>query len=750
MARLVNSASGSWRPFARLLRLAPVPGRLSGRILGTLGILVALALVFSGVPAAVAVYNSPPGGTVTMPAGASGAANPYPSTVTVSGVNGSIISVVVRLNGLSHSFPDDLDILLVGPAGQAVMLMSDAGGSTAINNVNLVFDATAASSLPDAGPIASGTFRPTNIGANDPMPADAALPAGPYGAALSVFNLTDPNGVWRLYVAEDEGGSNGSLASWQLDIVTADLQATLGSVPLTVNAGDPLNYAITAINASTDPIANVAVTGTIPANTTFNQFTTVPGGWNCPAPAPGATSFSCTATSFAVGAATFNIRLNVNPATDPGVTLPLAASISSAVQEANTANNNATASVNVTTAANLEVVSLTAPGGVNAGQNIEGVATVRNNGPSFAANASVSLPLDADTTFVALTTPDGWTCTTPDVGATGTVTCSTPTFTLTSVEFRLNVRVDPALATGEIIDSNATVASATDDPNPANNSRTVNTNVTTSADLALTVTDEPDPVSAGAQLTYTIVATNNGPSYARNVEVTTAVPANAAFVSLIAPAGWNCITPAVDEVGAITCNTAVFDLSSVTFVLKVRVKQGTPVGTTIAWNGAIASATTTDPAPGNNNAIAGSTVTVNADLSVTISADPLDVRPGQTLVYTIRANNSGPEFANNVTLTTSVPANTSFVAIETPPGWNCVTPAVGAAGPITCTSAALDVATDTFRLTVTGNPADDDVVLTNTVEITSPATDGNPSNNNATVSSRLSVKFRIHLPIVSG
>lgn len=750
MARLVTSPSGSRRSFARLLRFAPVHGRLAGGVLGTLSLLIALALAFSGVPAVLAVYNSPLGGSVTMPAGASGAANPYPSTVTVSGVSGSIVSVVVRLNGLSHSFPDDLDILLVGPAGQAVMLMSDAGGATAINNVNLVFDAAAASSLPDAGPIVSGTYRPTNIGANDPMPADAALPAGPYGATLSVFNLTNPNGVWRLYIAEDEGGSNGSLVSWQLDIVTADLQVALGSVPATVNAGDPLNYAITATNAGTDPVANVTVTGTIPANTTFNQFTTVPVGWNCPAPASGATSFSCTATSFAVGAATFNVRLNVNPATAPGVTLPLAASISSAVQEANTTNNSATASVNVTTAANLEVVSLTAPASVNAGQNIESIATVRNNGPSFAANASVSLPLDADTTFVALTAPDGWTCTTPDAGATGTVTCSTPTFTLTSVEFRLTARVNPALAAGETIGSSAAVASETGDPNPTNNSRTANTNVTTSADLALAVTDEPDPVSAGAQLTYTIVATNNGPSYARNVSVTSAVPVNGAFVSLVAPSGWNCVTPAVDEVGTITCNAPVFDLSSVTFVLKVRVKQGTPVGTTITWNGAIASATTSDPAPGNNNANAGSTVTVNADLSVTISADPLDVRPGQTLVYTIRANNSGPEFANNVTLTTSAPANTSFVAIEAPPGWSCVTPAVGAAGPITCTSAALDVATDTFRLTVTGNPADDDVALTNTVEITSPATDGNPSNNSATVSSRLLVKFRIHLPIVAG
>lgn len=52
-----------------------------------------------------------------MPPGSQGAATPYSSTIEVSGVSGSIVSVVVRLNGLSHTFPDDLDIVLVGPSG---------------------------------------------------------------------------------------------------------------------------------------------------------------------------------------------------------------------------------------------------------------------------------------------------------------------------------------------------------------------------------------------------------------------------------------------------------------------------------------------------------------------------------------------------------------------------------------------------------------------------------------------------------
>ncbi|MGQ9550480.1 MAG: hypothetical protein ACUVWS_17840, partial [Roseiflexus sp.] len=97
-------------------------------MLTTITALLVVALAIAGAPPAQAVYTSPASGSVTMPPGSQGAATPNPSTIEVSGVSGSIVSVVVRLNGLSHTFPDDLDIVLVGPSGQAVMLMSDVGG----------------------------------------------------------------------------------------------------------------------------------------------------------------------------------------------------------------------------------------------------------------------------------------------------------------------------------------------------------------------------------------------------------------------------------------------------------------------------------------------------------------------------------------------------------------------------------------------------------------------------------------------
>ena len=57
------------------------------------------------------------------------AASPYPLTATVSGL-GPILDLNVAVNGLSHTFPSDIGILIVGPGGQKVVLMNLTGGST--------------------------------------------------------------------------------------------------------------------------------------------------------------------------------------------------------------------------------------------------------------------------------------------------------------------------------------------------------------------------------------------------------------------------------------------------------------------------------------------------------------------------------------------------------------------------------------------------------------------------------------------
>ncbi len=121
---------------------------------------------------------------INLPVGAP--PSPYPSAISVSQVTGGIVSVSVTLSSVSHVFPDDLDVLLVGPGGKKVLLMSDAGGSNSVSGVNLSFSHSSGVTLPDSGPIISGNYEPTDYQIGDVLPGPA--PVGPYGTDLTVFN----------------------------------------------------------------------------------------------------------------------------------------------------------------------------------------------------------------------------------------------------------------------------------------------------------------------------------------------------------------------------------------------------------------------------------------------------------------------------------------------------------------------------------------------------------------------------------
>jgi subtilisin-like proprotein convertase family protein len=176
------------------------------------------------------------GGPIIIPAeGTTGVADPYPSQITVSGLPASITKVRVTLF-LSHGFPDDLDIMLVGPGGQNAIIMSDVCGNPDATDVFLTLDDAAANNLPDDGPLVSGTFKPTNIGAGDVFPDPAPAPADT--SALSVFNGTNPNGVWRLYVVDDFGGDTGIIGTWRLDFGLEPTVLANISTRMRVEAGD--------------------------------------------------------------------------------------------------------------------------------------------------------------------------------------------------------------------------------------------------------------------------------------------------------------------------------------------------------------------------------------------------------------------------------------------------------------------------------------------------------------------------------
>ncbi|MEO8434757.1 MAG: Calx-beta domain-containing protein, partial [Pyrinomonadaceae bacterium] len=144
------------------------------------------------------------------------AASPYPSTITVSG-QPAVDKLRVRINNMSSSNTGGgLDLVLTGPGGQKVMLMSDVGSCCTISNATLTFDDQ--DRTLSGVRITSGNYAPTDVNTGtDTFPAPA--PAGPYATALSTFNGTDPNGTWSLYAINDNFSDSfsGNIAGgWSL------------------------------------------------------------------------------------------------------------------------------------------------------------------------------------------------------------------------------------------------------------------------------------------------------------------------------------------------------------------------------------------------------------------------------------------------------------------------------------------------------------------------------------------------------
>jgi large repetitive protein len=271
------------------------------RALGALAAPLLVVFLLVGVmvaPAGAVTFSNP--ALITIPS--LGAATPYPSPIAVSGL-GTITDVNVTLTGVSHTYPDDIGVLLVGPLGQNVMLMHDVGADVDISGIGLTFDDAAVGSLPDSALLASGTYKPTvgtsaGFGSTGPPPAPA--PAGPYGTTLSVFNGTNPVGTWNLYVYDDTTTDTGSISGgWSLSITAQAPTITSFSPPIG-SQGTSVVITGTDFTGATSVMFG-AIAATFTVNSATQITTSVPAGAvtaTISVTTPGGTATS--ATSFVV------------------------------------------------------------------------------------------------------------------------------------------------------------------------------------------------------------------------------------------------------------------------------------------------------------------------------------------------------------------------------------------------------------------------------------------------------------------
>jgi uncharacterized repeat protein (TIGR01451 family) len=253
---------------------------------------------------------------------------------------------------------------------------------------------------------------------------------------------------------------------------------------------------------------------------------------------------------------------------------------------------------------------------------------------------------------------------------------------------------------------------------------------TTQAQMTVTNVASPNPVVAGSDITYTQTATNTGAAAATNPTLSETTPANTTFVSISAPPGTTCTTPAVGGTGAISCTAPSAPAgTSGTVVLVVQVAAGTASGTTISDTVTVNS---TNQAFGANSAIATDLVAgaAQANLGLSTVATPPIVLAGNSITYTQTITNNGPAAAATPTFTEAIPANTTFSSVSAPVGWTCVTTTS-----VTCTDSSSLAANATADIIVVVNLASTVTAstITATSSVSSTTSDPTTANNSTTV-----------------
>jgi uncharacterized repeat protein (TIGR01451 family) len=246
---------------------------------------------------------------------------------------------------------------------------------------------------------------------------------------------------------------------------------------------------------------------------------------------------------------------------------------------------------------------------VAAGGNLVYTLTASNAGP-LADSATLFDTLPAGTSFVSLVQGSGapFTCTTPAVGAAGSISCTNATFASgASATFTLTVAVDASTANGTTIVNTASIDGTRADPAAANDAASASTTASNQPNLVLIKT-APPRVDPGAPIVYALELANVGDAPALDVVLSDPLPVPTGFVSLAQNEGpaFACTTPAVGANGTVTCSIASLAAGATarfTLTVSAPASFGGPVSNTA--NAATASA---DAAPADNASTAATLI----------------------------------------------------------------------------------------------------------------------------------------------
>ncbi|MBI5100624.1 MAG: DUF11 domain-containing protein [Nitrospirae bacterium] len=558
-----------------------------------------------GFPCAVGTITS--GGTVSftvtysVPAGYAGA-DPIVNAAAVSSdvpdpdpTNNSDSSSTA----VDRTPSADLALVKTGPATAALgsmvtykLVVTNNGPDDALG-VNLSDPTPAGLSFVSATAPCSGGFPcdlgTVNAGASVTVNVTYGIPGGYAGG--TIINSAEVAST----TSDPVPANNEDEVSTPIGADTVDL-AVVKTGPAMVVLGSDLTYQIKVTNNGPAAATGISLADPTPSGLSLASAT-----------APCSGGFPCSLSNLASGASTtVNVTYNVPGGYAGANPIVNTATVSSTETDSNTGNNTGSAPTGVgEETADLSVVK-TGPSIGVPGEQVTFQIVVTNNGPGTATGITLNDITPTGLTFVSASSP-----------CNGGFDCNLGTLVNgSSITVNVTYGIPGGYTTPDPIVNTTTVSANEPDPNSANNTDDAQVGINNIADLSITKTDGVATVTPGGSVTYTITASNAGPSSVTGATVADTFPASLT-------ATWTCVgagggTCTASGSGNISDTVSLPSGGSVTYTVSATI-SASATGTLSNTATVTAPAGVTDPTPGNNSATDADTISIVLLPDLTIS-----------------------------------------------------------------------------------------------------------------------------------
>ncbi|MEM1334983.1 MAG: hypothetical protein AAGG08_16155, partial [Actinomycetota bacterium] len=641
-------------------------------------------------------------------------ATPADDDATVTGLLVEADLAITKTDGATASVPGDQIVYTLVASNNGPSAVGDAAvaDTFAAPLENCTFTSVAAGGA--SGNTAAGSGNLAEVlnlpsGASVTYTVTCDINPGATGtvsntATIQSSSVTDP-------VPGNNSASDTNTLSPSADVGVTKTNGTTTSLPGAVTV-----YTIVASNAGPSTAPSVTLNDTFPAILLNCSYTSLAAGGATGNTVSGSGDLAETLSLPPSSSVTYTATCQI----DPGATgsLTNTATVSSTTPDPDGSNASATDTDTLEPTADLRITKDNGTAFSIPGTQTTYTIQVSNAGPSAVPDAAVvdvfppSL-LNCTYTSAALDGATGNTASgSGDIGDTLNLPLeASVTYTATC-----DIAED---ASGTLSNTATVTSTLVQESDSASNSASDRDNLRATADAQVTKTNGVTEVFAGLQTTYTIVATNLGPSASTDFFIDDtfdpSVLENCTYTSLAA--------------GGATGNTAsgTGDISddldmpagaSVTYTATCDVR--TAATGTLVNAAEVTAKDAVDPVEANDLAIDTDTIVRPADLEIEKSADVSVAGVGDPIVYTLDVTNAGPGDAQNVVISDALPAG---ITVDSTTG--CLEPV----GVPTCTLGSLALgasAQATIRVTVDPSPPSP---IVNTASVAADNFDPDEANN---------------------